>query len=96
MGVGTLLLVLVAGSAAVKLGDDFVEPIAMIFGPIAYGIFANLAYTGGAVLDIGFFRGRPRKKLFKFGYVFSLVLTGLPGIWAVMAWLITIVTGEKL
>jgi hypothetical protein len=28
----------------------------------------------------------------KAGYIFSLVLTALPGAWAVIAWLITVVT----
>jgi hypothetical protein len=28
--------------------------------------------------------------------IFSVVLTGLPGVWAVLAWLITVITGHKL
>jgi hypothetical protein len=92
----TWLLVLVAGSAAVKPGEDFEEPLVMIFGPILYAIFANIAFTAGPIYDTTFYRGTPRKKLFKTGYIFSLILTALPGVWAVVAWLSTVFTGRKL
>ena len=47
IGAVTWVLVLVAGSAAVKPGVDFEEPIMMIVGPLLYAIFANVAYTSG-------------------------------------------------
>jgi hypothetical protein len=87
VGVGTWLLVLFAGSAAVKPGVDFEEPIMMVIGPPLYAIFANLAYTSGPVLDTVVYRGTPRKHLLKAGYVFSILLTALPGVWALIAWL---------
>ena len=96
VGTVTWILVLVAGSAAVKPGEDFEEPLMMFFGPLLYAGFANLAYTAGPILDTTCFRGTPRKGLFKAGYTFSLLVTALPGAWAVVAWLITVVTGEKL
>jgi fumarate reductase subunit C len=96
VGLVTWVLVLVAGSAAVKEGEDFEEPIMMIFGPILYAVFANIAYTAGPIYDVTFYRGSPRKTLFKVGYKFSLILTALPGLWAVVAWLMTVVTGQKL
>jgi hypothetical protein len=96
VGIMTWLLVLVAGSAAVKPGEDFEEPLVMIFGPILYAIFANIAFTAGPIYDTTFYRGTPRKKLFKTGYIFSLILTALPGVWAVVAWLSTVFTGRKL
>jgi|SRR5215470_2891701 len=79
VGIVTWVLVLVAGSAAVKPGEDFGEPLMMIFGPLLYGVFAHIAYTAGPIFDTVFYRGNPRKKLFRAGYIFSLVLTGLPG-----------------
>lgn len=96
VGVATWMLVLVAGSQAVKLGEDFEEPIMMIIGPFIYAIMANICYTLGPLFDVAFYRSRPRVKLFKFGLIFSLILTALPGIWAVTAWLITLYTGRKL
>jgi hypothetical protein len=96
VGFVTWWLVLIAGSAAVKPGVDFEEPLAMIMGPVIYCIMANLCYTLGWIFDTVFYRGSPRKALFKAGLIFSLVLTALPGIWAVAAWLMTVITGKKL
>ncbi len=96
VGIVTWFLVLFAGSAAVKPGVDFEEPLAMIFGPFVYGFMANLCYSCGPIIDLIFYRGRPRVILFKLGLYFSLTLTALPGLWAVIAWLTTVVTGKKL
>jgi len=96
VGLGTWLLVLLAGSAAVKPGVDFGEPIMMIIGPPFYALFANLAYTAGPILDVSIYRGTPRKQMLKVGYIFSVVLTALPGVWAIAAWLWTVATGIKL
>jgi hypothetical protein len=96
VGMTSWILVLAAGSAAVEPGVDFEEPLATIFGPVFYLVFANLAYTTGPIFDTTFYRGAPRKKLFRLGYLCSLMLAGLPGVWAVVAWLSTLVTGHKL
>jgi len=96
VGVATWLLVMIAGSAAVKPGEDFEEPLAMLFGPIIYGVMANACYTLGWAVDTIFYRGTPRTRLYKVGLIFSIVLTALPGLWAVIAWLITVYTGRKL
>jgi hypothetical protein len=96
VGAVTWLLVLIAGSAAVKPGVDFEEPLAMLFGPFVYGFFANVSYTLGWVVDMVFYRGKPRTHHYKLGVVFSVVITALPGVWAVAAWLITAITGQKL
>ena len=96
VGIVSWILVLIAGSAAVKPGEDFEEPIAMIFGPFVYAFFANLCYTLGWIVDTIFYRGSPRIRLYKSGLIFSAALTALPGVWAVVAWLITVYTGKKL
>jgi hypothetical protein len=96
VGIVTWVLVLFVGSLAVKPGVDFDEPIMMIIGPIIYGVFANLCYSLGWIVDTRFYRGRPRTKLYKAGLIFSMLLTALPGIWAVTAWCITLHTGKKL
>jgi hypothetical protein len=38
----------------------------------------------------------PRMRLYKHGIVFSAILTALPGLWAVVAWFMTVITGHKL
>jgi hypothetical protein len=96
VGVASWLLVMFAGSAAVRPGEDFEEPLAMLFGPFLYAAIANVCYTLGWVVDTTFYRGTPRTRLYKAGLIFSIVLTALPGLWAVVAWLITIYTGRKL
>lgn len=96
IGIVTWLLVWIAGSAAVKPGVDFEEPILMIIGPFVYGFFANICYTLGWIVDTAFFRGTPRTRLYKAGVVFSAILTALPGVWAVIAWVTTLITGHKL
>ena len=96
VGMASWILVLVAGSAAVEPGVDFEEPLVMIYGPVFYLIFANVAFTAGPIFDTALYRGGPRKKLFKAGHLVSLVLTALPGAWAALAWLETVVTGHKL
>jgi hypothetical protein len=96
VGVATWFSVLIFGSMAVKPGVDFEEPMGMIFGPFLWAFLANFCYTSGWLLDVIAYIGKPRYLLFKTGVVFSLVLTALPGLWALVAWLITIVTGQKM
>lgn len=96
VGAVTWLLVLVAGSAAVKPGVDFEEPVAMLIGPVIYGFLGNICYTLGWLIDTISYHGTPRTRLYKAGIIFSVVVTGLPGVWAVVAWLISVITGHKL
>ena len=96
VGVITWFLVLIAGSAAVKPGEDFEEPFAMILGPFIYAFIANACYTLGWIADTLSSQSRPRVGLYKAGMVLSVVLTALPGAWAVVAWLMTLITGHKL
>jgi hypothetical protein len=96
VGAVSWCLVLIVGSAAVKPGVDFEEPLAMIFGPFVYVILANICYTLGWIVDTASYSGKPRTRLYKAGVIFFVVLTSLPGVWAVVAWLITVITGRKL
>jgi hypothetical protein len=88
--------VLIAGLAAVKPGVDFEEPLAMIFAPFLYGFLANVCYTRGWIADTASHRGKPRLRLYKASVVFSIIATSLPGVWAVFAWLTTVITGREL
>jgi hypothetical protein len=95
IGIASWFSVLIFGSLAVKPGVDFEEPLGMIFGPFLWAFLANVCYTSGWLLDIVAYRGEPRRKLFQTGLLFSILLTALPGSWAVLAWLITLATGNK-
>src|SRR6266436_225661 len=96
VGFASLILVMCAGSAAVKPGVDFVEPLVILPGTAIYLAMANVCYTLGWVVDTAFYNGRPRTRLYKSGLIFAVVLTALPGVWAVIAWLTTVYTGQKL
>jgi hypothetical protein len=96
VGFASWLLVMIAGSAAVKPGEDFEESIGMLFGPVIYVAIANVGYTLGWVVDTILYNGRPRSRLYKSGLILAVVLAALPGVWAVIAWLITVYTGRKL
>jgi hypothetical protein len=96
VGVLTCLLVLIPGSFAVKPGEDFVEPVALVFAPFVYGFLANVCYSMGWMVDAVFFRGAPRIRLYQLGVLFSVTITAIPGLWAIVAWLMTVVTGKKL
>jgi hypothetical protein len=95
-GLISIVLVLVAGSAAVKPGTDFVEPLGLILFPVVFGIASNLCYTAGWIIDIVLFCSAPRLRLFRTGLIASTALASQPGLWAVIAWMITIYTGHKL
>jgi hypothetical protein len=96
IGFASWLLILIAGSAAVKPGEDFEEPIGMLIGPVIYVAMANVCYTLGWVVDTILYNGRPRTRLYKSGLILAVVLAALPGVWAVVAWLTTVYTGRKL
>jgi len=96
VGFASLLLVLIAGSAAVKPGEDFEEPFAILIGTAIYVAMANAFYTLGWVVDTVLYNGHPRKRLYKSGLILAAVLSALPGVWAVVAWIITVYTGRKL
>jgi uncharacterized membrane protein YhdT len=96
VGVITWFTVLIAGSAAVKPGVDFEEPFGMILGPPFYAIMANICYTAGWVVDGVFYKKAPRPRLLQFGFWFSIVLTSLPGLWALYCWIRAVGTGRLL
>lgn len=47
VGFASWLLVMIAGSAAVKPGEDFEEPFGMLFGSAIFIATANVCYTLG-------------------------------------------------
>jgi hypothetical protein len=96
VGFASWLLVMIAGSAAVETGEDFVEPFVLFSTAGIYVAVLNVCYTLGWVVDTVLYNGRPRTRLYKSGLTLAVILTALPGVWAVVAWLITLFTGRKL
>jgi hypothetical protein len=75
VGLVTWLVVWIAGSAAVQPGvDDFEEPIVMLFGPLLYGIAANVCYTFGWIVDVAAYRGSPRQWLYTLGLPYTIYI----------------------
>lgn len=59
VGIVSWLLVLIAGSAAVKPGEDFEEPIMMIIGPSALRGLCQSCLFSGAATGHGIISRRP-------------------------------------
>jgi hypothetical protein len=87
---------MIAGSASVKPGVDFEEPLAMIVGPLIYAVLANIFFTAGWICDGIFYKGSPRKRFLQTGFWFSIALTALPGLWAIFCYVRSIATGRLL
>jgi len=66
----------------------------MIVGGPIHSI--EISYTFGWIVDTVSYHGTPRTRLYKAGIIFSVILTVLPGIWSVVAWLMTVITRHKL
>jgi hypothetical protein len=94
VGILSLGSILLIGSYFVTPGEDVIEPLAMIFGVIVYGVIANLAYTLGWVTELLWSWGDTerteslRRRIFWLGVVFSVGLTLLPAVLIPLAWII--------
>jgi hypothetical protein len=91
-----LLLIIGALGSTVEPGEDVFEPILLFFGPPLYGFAANVAYTAGPIVDTIAYRGSPRRCLLLCGYLFSILLTALPGAWGIAFWIWSLASGKRL
>ena len=80
VGLVSVVLALTASGVAVKEGEDFVEPFALLPGAPLYAAAANLCYTAGWIYDVVAYNGRPRANHFRNGLQFSMLFTALPGL----------------
>lgn len=77
--------------AAVEPGEDFVEPLAVIFGVPLYLLALNTVYPIGWETEVltGHVRTpEARLRAFRLGLLFSSAVTLLPGLWACVYWLV--------
>jgi hypothetical protein len=76
-----------------SIGSPFV--LLVIAVPI-HAVMANVCCTLGPIVDMFFYVGRPRVKLFKSGFIFAIVLTAAPGALGALACLFTLIAGKKI
>ena len=96
VGVGTCVVMGAVDLTTTPPGESpFDSPLLSLIGAVIYAVFANLAYTAGPVIDSLGFRGSPGRNLLKAGYLFSVLLTALPGALSVAVWLKTSVTAHQ-
>jgi len=94
VGVLSLSSILFIGRYFVKPGEDVVEPFAIVFGVIVYGVFANVAYTLGWITELLWSWGATertelmRPRIFWIGVTFSVALTLLPAGLIPLIWII--------
>jgi hypothetical protein len=75
------------------LGEDAIEPMALVLGVVVYGIMANLCYTLGWVIELRRRSTDPvaaRQRgqwMFRAGTLFSCLLTSLPFWFACVYWI---------
>jgi hypothetical protein len=79
------------GSRLVPVGEDFVEPLILLFGVIAYAILANVCYSLGWITELFWSEETSdtlttRRRLFRNGFLFSVGLTGLPSVLMLLLW----------
>ena len=95
LGICTIAIVETVGGHYANPGEDVEEPLAIIFGAIAYGVAANVCYTLGWIADVSLLSGYAvkakeghRARLFWTGIIISVGLTLLPAILLPLLWAI--------
>ena len=79
-------------SKVIPAGNNALEPTALAMGVVAYAILANIYYTLGWVVELYGRRKDPLaarrrgQRLFRFGTIFSCILTCLPFWFACVYW----------
>jgi len=93
-GIVTIIVIELIGDHYAHPGEDVEEPVAIIFGVIAYGIGADVAYTIGWISELLWSGGdtsrteQVRPRVFTIGLLFSVGLTLLPAVLIPLAWAI--------
>jgi hypothetical protein len=94
LGGFTGIVIQLVGTHFAEPGEDIVEPLAMLFGAIAFGVFANIFYTFGWTTELLWCWGDTRRtemtrpKVFRVGMIVSSIITVLPAILIPVAWFI--------
>jgi hypothetical protein len=92
VGLASVFAIEWIGGRIVPVGEDFVEPLGLLFGVIAYAILANVCYSLGWITELIWKSGDAserlaiRRRLFRNGFLFSVGLTGLPAALMLLLW----------
>ena len=92
VGTGSVAAIELIGGRLVRVGEDFVEPLFLLFGIIAYAILANICYSLGWITELIWSSGdtdktQPvRARVFRWGFLFSVALTALPAGAMILFW----------
>ena len=92
VGTGSVAAIELIGGRLVRVGEDFVEPLFLLFGIIAYAILANICYSLGWITELIWSSGdtdktQPvRARVFRWGFLFSVTLTALPAGAMILFW----------
>jgi hypothetical protein len=91
VGFASIAVFEVVANSILPPGEDAEEPLALLFGVIAYGVACNIAYTLGWIGEIYFFQHAReaglvfRNKAFLAGLILSCVVPTLPvGLWTIL------------
>jgi hypothetical protein len=82
------------GSRLVQPGDDVIEPLALIFGGVVFGVGANVCYTLGWITELLWSGGDTsrtealRPAIYRRGLLFSLAVAAAPGVLIPLVWLL--------
>ena len=94
-GSASLFAIEAIGGRMVPMGEDFVEPLFLLFGVIVYAILANVCYSLGWITELLWNPGDTREalakrtRIFRAGFIFSVALTGLPAVVMVFLWAVS-------
>lgn len=92
-GLSTIAMIETVGGRVLPPGEDVMEPLFMFPGVVAYAIAANFCYTLSWITEIAWSHGdinrteSLRQKIYGKGLIFSVLLTLLPGMVAILVWI---------
>lgn len=93
IGIASIIAMEILMQKVIPVGEDALEPLAMAFGVVAYGIMANLCYSLGWIVELVGRKTDPlsarsrAEKHFWAGLWFSCLLTTAPFWFGLVFWI---------
>lgn len=97
VGLSSLIVMEVLMDRVIPAGEDAIEPFALLFGVLIYGVMANVCYTLGWIVELltrkqdrDPFKARQQgRRFFRLGFAGSCLLTTLPLWYGCVFWLVS-------